>query len=318
MNPSEANEIVGHVKAFAGAFDERLARLMDTDFAAPPVLREAMRYALLSPGKRLRPFLVHQCCLLASRSEAPAGQTSERGATAGPPITITDDAFHAGAALEMVHAFSLVHDDLPAMDDDDLRRGRPTCHKAYGEANAILAGDALLALAFETLATRIGDAATATRLSAELGRATGWHGMIAGQVLDLVGEQEAPNTDLVRRIHEAKTAALFVAACRMGAIAGGADAATLERAGDFGRHLGLAFQIADDLLDVTASADELGKNVSKDTAHGKQTYPACVGMEGSRQAAEAAVAAAVDALAPFGPAADALRRLAHYTISRRH
>ena len=285
------------LKRFASEFHSDLEHLLRPAETIPPRLRDAVAYALLGPGKRLRAYLVYRCCALVGGDAA--------------------DAFVPAAAMEMVHAFSLVHDDLPAMDDDDLRRGRPTCHKQFDEATAILAGDALLALAFELLATRVADPARAVHMTAELAQATGWRGMIGGQAADLAGEHEAPDLERVQQIHAHKTGALMQAACRLGGIAGGADAAALERLGAYGRHLGLAFQIADDLLDVTSTAAELGKGVAKDAARRKQTYPACVGIEQARQAGAAAVAEARAALAAFGSDADDLCHLAAFVMSRR-
>ncbi len=256
-----------------------------------------MRYSALAPGKRVRPYLVTRSCEL-------VGGTFE-------------DALGAAAAVECVHAFSLVHDDLPAMDDDDLRRGRPTNHKVYGEALAILAGDALLAVAFELLAREYAPA-RAGRLALELSRGTGWEGMIGGQVADIEGETQAPSLERVRYIHERKTAALIATACRMGAIAGGGDESAVEQLGCYGRHTGLAFQIADDLLDLTSTAEDLGKAVGKDARAGKQTYPACAGAPESRQAGLTAVAAAEAALAGFGPPANDLVELARFCMDRKH
>jgi geranylgeranyl diphosphate synthase type II len=227
-----------------------------------------------------------------------------------------DEALPAAAAVECVHAFSLVHDDLPAMDDDDLRRGRPTNHKVFGEAVAILAGDALLALAFELLAAHVPDPAQAARLTGELARGAGWAGMIGGQVADIEGEQQNPELERVRYIHERKTARLLAASCRLGAIAGRADETLIDRLGRFGLHLGMAFQIADDLLDITSNAEALGKSVGKDVRAGKQTYPHCLGVEQSRQAGLVEVEAALEALAPFDRAADDLRGLAAYCMDR--
>ena len=255
-----------------------------------------MRYSALAPGKRLRPYLV-----LASNRLIGAGE---------------QEAWVAAAAVECVHAFSLIHDDLPAMDDDDLRRGRPACHKRFDEATAILAGDALLALAFELLAREIRDPSLAARMSLALARATGSCGMIGGQMSDLEGERQPPSFDLTRAIHERKTVALFRAACELGGLAGRAsdpDLATLCR---FGQMVGRAFQIADDLLDVSPAATEVGKRTGKDAAAGKQTYPQCVGQEQARASADAAVEEAVAALEGFGPHADDLRALARFIVAR--
>ncbi len=296
MTSSAANPPTAAIEAFARRFDVRLAALLPTDVDTPAVLREAVEYALLGSGKRLRPYLVTQVCTLVGGTE--------------------EDAVRPAAALEMVHAFSLVHDDLPAMDDDDLRRGRPTVHRRFSEAVAILAGDALLALAFETLASAAHEPQRVKAMIAQLARAAGWCGMIGGQVADVVGEDRPQEIELVRYVHHRKTAALFEAACRMGAIAGGAGDAQIATLGHFGRETGLAFQIADDLLDLTATAAELGKGVGKDVAHRKQTYPACVGTEESRTLASASVRRAVEALDDFGKEADCLRALARFCVER--
>jgi geranylgeranyl diphosphate synthase type II len=283
---------------FLARFDPAFARLLEAPPDVPPRLVEAMRYSALAPGKRFRPYLVVKCCELVGGA--------------------FQDALPAAAAIECVHTFSLVHDDLPAMDDDDLRRGRPTNHVVYGEAMAILAGDALLALAFELIARHTADPLKVARLTAELARGTGCQGMIGGQVADIEGEEETPRLERVRFIHERKTAALIAASCRLGAIAGGADAETIERLGTYGNSVGLAFQIADDLLDVTSSAGALGKAVGKDAVAGKQTYTGCVGLEESHRVGLAAVETAISALAPFGERAAELRNLARFCMQREH
>jgi len=229
-----------------------------------------------------------------------------------------DDAWPAAAAIECVHAFSLVHDDLPAMDDDDLRRGRPTTHRQFTEALAILAGDALLSLAFDVLLSRIPDGALAAGMALELARGAGCSGMIGGQAADVVSQGAPPSEDLVKYIHGRKTASLFETACRLGAMAGEGRADAVAALGRFGRRLGQAFQIADDLLDVTATAAVLGKGTAKDASAGKQTYPRCVGVEASRARAAEEVQAAIDELSPFGPSADDLRALAEYVVSRNY
>jgi geranylgeranyl pyrophosphate synthase len=294
-NSPARSALLADIAAFCRAFDPVLGGLIASVGDAPPRLVEAMRYTALLPGKRIRPFLVARCC------ELTGGRR--------------EDAWHACAAVECVHAFSLIHDDLPAMDDDDLRRGRPTNHKVFGEDVAILAGDGLVVLAFALLA-RHGDAGRAIRMVRALAIGAGASGMIGGQTADVLGEREPASLDLATYIHERKTAALFAAACQLGAIAGGAGDAAIDALGLYGRHIGRAFQIADDLLDVTSSAAQAGKNVGKDAAAGKQTFPRCVGMQGSRDAAADAVRQAVDALSGFGPAADDLRALAAYVIER--
>ncbi len=306
------------LRTFAVEFDGRFdAYLMAAD--VPAQLLEAVRYSALAPGKRIRPCLVVRCCELVGGRR--------------------DDAWPAATAIECVHAFSLVHDDLPAMDDDDLRRSRPTTHKQFNEALAILAGDALLALAFEILVRYSPDEsgsedplalpspgggrgckaqAVASRMALELARGAGWSGMIGGQAADVVSQGAPPSEDLVKYIHGRKTASLFETACRLGAMAGDGRADAVAALGRFGRHLGQAFQIADDLLDVTATSAELGKGTGKDASAGKQTYPRCVGVEASRALAAEEVQAAVAELSPFGPSANDLRTLAEYVVSRNY
>jgi len=266
--------------------DERLVSAIDRA-ALPAALDEPVRYALLAGGKRLRPAIAGASALACSGSPA--------------------DALPAAAAIEMIHAFSLVHDDLPAMDDDDLRRGRPTVHVAFGEAAAILAGDALMSLAFaEILRAPRGDL-----LAAELSCAT--TAMIAGQVDDTLGvsDAERPGDDaaVLRRIHSRKTGALLRAACRMGAISANADDETLDALTRCGDAVGLAYQIIDDLLDVEQPAEIAGKRTGKDAAMGKLTYPGVLGVEGSRAEAQRLEAAALEAIAPLGEPAEPLRSL---------
>lgn len=270
---------------------------------APPELSEAIMYSLYAPGKRLRPLLAVLAC------EAVGGQAEQ--------------AYPAAAALEMIHTYSLVHDDLPAMDDDDLRRGLPTCHKKHGEALAILAGDALLTLAFECLADGY-PAAQASVLVLELARGAGAAGMVGGQVLDLQADgriASTPPADPARQlegIHCRKTGALFRAAVRMGAASAGVEnlarfAKTLDR---YAHAFGLAFQVTDDLLDVVSSSDKTGKRVGKDAARGKLTYPGLLGVEGSRAQARDLGRQAVDAAESFGPAGSLLADLARFVVQR--
>jgi geranylgeranyl diphosphate synthase type II len=281
---------------FAADFDAELARLLALPEGVPVELSESMRYTALLPGKRVRPFLVCRCCeLVGGRRE---------------------EAWPAAAAIECVHAFSLIHDDLPALDNDDLRRGRPANHKVHGENIAILAGDALLTLAFELLSRAKGDPSRSLEMVRSLSRAVGWEGMIGGQTADVLSEGQPPILDTVRSIHERKTAALIEAACRLGALAGGGSAEQVEALGRYGQFLGLAFQIADDLLDVEGSDRRLGKKTGKDRARGKQTYPACVGTGRSRDAACELVGRACEAIAAFRPAGDDLAELARYVVDR--
>lgn len=281
---------------FAAQFDAQLNNYLQTTRDVPDELLEAVRYSVLAPGKRIRPYLVVRCCELVGGSR--------------------DDAWPVAAAVECVHAFSLVHDDLPAMDDDDLRRGRPTTHKQFGEAMAILAGDTLVVLAFEILARHVSDRRLAGEMVLELAQRTGWAGMIGGQAADIVGQSQDPSLDRTRYIHERKTADLFEAACRLGTMAGHGTAHDVTALGRFGRCLGLAFQIADDLLDVTSTAEKSGKTVGKDVTAGKQTYPRCVGVEQSRAAAKAAADAAIAEIGGYGTTADDLREIASYAASR--
>jgi geranylgeranyl diphosphate synthase type II len=289
-------DIRKRLSAFAERFEGVLSGMVAPGAEVPAELAEAMRYAVLGGGKRVRAYIVTRMCEL-------CGGTAEAAAP-------------AAAALECVHAFSLVHDDLPAMDNDDFRRGRPTCHKAFGEAVAILAGDGLLALAFEMITDRIGKPEVAAAAVRELANGTGWSGMIGGQTTDILSEGKPVDLALVQRIHRYKTARLLETAGRLGAICAQANSERLAAAAAFGDWLGRAFQIADDLLDVTGDAALLGKAVAKDAQAGKQTYPAAIGVERSRQAAADAAARAIEALEVFGPAADDLRQLVAYVVER--
>ena len=262
-----------------------------------PGLREALAYTLSSPGKRIRSALLLWCCELVAGGD-------------------NVDARTAAAAIEMVHTYSLVHDDLPAMDDDDLRRGRPTCHKAFDEATAILTGDALLTLAFEVLARKIEDARLAVQLIGELAEAAGAAGMIAGQMADLKAENTAASIEAVEYIHTNKTAKMFRCAAVMGGLCGRADPEQLDALARYGLRIGLGFQIADDILDVSASSEQLGKTAGKDVQAAKCTYPAVVGIEKSRQLGRQLAQEAIDALQPFGARADILRQLADALLQR--
>jgi geranylgeranyl pyrophosphate synthase len=270
----------------------------DAADAAPARLLDAIDYSLLAGGKRLRPALVLEVCR----------------ACGGDP-TANRSALAAAAAMELIHTFSLVHDDLPAMDDDDLRRGRPTSHKVFGEAMAVLAGDAMTVMAFEVLAADA-DPAAAPALVAELARAAGPMGMIGGQVLDIDGEKQTLSLEQLQQIHRLKTGALLTAACRMGAISvpGGRD--RLDAVTAFGRHLGLAFQIVDDVLDVTSTPEQLGKATGKDAGKGKNTYPGLLGLEASRDKAAAELNAALTAIDHIGPPAVGLWALAKFVVER--
>ena len=265
---------------------------------SPPRLIEAVEYSLLAGGKRLRPALV-----------------LEAWRACGGPEESSGAALAGAGAIELVHTFSLVHDDLPAMDDDELRRGRPTNHKVFGEAMAILAGDAMLTMAFDVIA-RHAPPQVATPMIRELAGATGPQGMIGGQVLDMQNENQSLALEQLQDIHRRKTAALLVAACRLGAIAAGAPADQLESLTTYARHLGLAFQIVDDLLEVTSTPQQLGKATRKDQSKGKNTYPALLGIEGSRQEAQRQLERALASVQPFSERAAALAELAQFAVHR--
>jgi geranylgeranyl diphosphate synthase type II len=263
----------------------------------PARLGEAMAYSLMAGGKRLRPVL----CLLAA--EACGGDA--------------EAALPAACALEMVHTYSLIHDDLPAMDDDDLRRGRPTCHKAFDEATAILAGDGLLTLAFEVVARHVRPAEVAAACVGVLAEAAGPAGMVAGQMADLEAEgRDDATLEALEAIHRRKTGALLRASLRMGALVAGADEPRLRALDAYGRAVGLAFQIIDDLLDVQGDEAKLGKRVQKDSQLGKWTYPGLLGIEGSRRRARQLAEEAVAALASLGPRGERLRTLALDLLER--
>jgi geranylgeranyl diphosphate synthase type II len=277
--------------------NETLDQVLADQQGIPEDLKKALAYTLSAPGKRIRSALVLWCCeLIAGRENA--------------------NARTAAAAVEMVHTYSLVHDDLPAMDDDDLRRGRPTCHKAFNEATAILAGDALLTLAFEVLAGRIEDPALAIQLISQLAQAAGPAGMIAGQMADLRAENTAGSIDVLEYIHTNKTAKMFRCAAVLGALCGGADPRQSEALGQFGLKIGLGFQIADDILDVSASSEQLGKTAGKDVTAAKCTYPVVVGIEKARELEHRLAREALGVLEPFGPKADILRQLVAALLNR--
>ena len=269
---------------------------------APPRLLEAIRYSLLAGGKRLRPALVLEWHAALSAS--------------GQPNT---SALAAAVAIELIHTFSLVHDDLPAMDDDDLRRGRPTNHKVFGEAMAILAGDAMTAMAFETIAAQAEPRHVASLIK-ELAHATGPAGMIGGQVLDIENENVALELSQLQRLHALKTGMLLTCACRLGAIAADATPEQLVAADAYGRHVGLAFQIMDDVLDETATTEQMGKATGKDHRAGKNTYPRLIGLEPSMDLAHSEVRAAEASLAVFGEgdAGNSLAAVARFIAERRN
>src|ERR1700680_2172789 len=286
-----------YIAARQKAVDAALNRWVPPESANPSTIHRAMRYSLFAGGKRIRPLLA--IAAAEAVSPAPAGIES------------------AACALELIHTYSLIHDDLPALDNDDLRRGRPTCHKVFGDAMAILAGDALLTLAFQVLAQLPGDAARKIRLIEELSTASGTvGGMIGGQVNDLEGEGKQPTAALIDSIHRAKTGALLRASVRMGAIYAGADDQQLHALSAYGEHIGLAFQIVDDILDVEMSSEALGKTAGKDEKQQKITFPAVYGLERSRDMAGEERARAHYALKDFDARADRLRELADLIVDR--
>jgi geranylgeranyl diphosphate synthase type II len=280
------------------AIDARLAAYTQYGPDTPRELAEAIRHSLLAPGKRLRPLLVLMAC------EA-CGYDHEA-------------ALPAACAVEMIHTYSLIHDDLPAMDDDDMRRGQPSCHAKYGEATAILAGDALLAQAFEVLATGIEPPAVAARCCAELAQAAGAGQLVGGQQDDLAAQFGEPNLEQLERIHRRKTGAMINVSLRLGGLVARADGAKLAALDAYGQRLGLAFQIVDDLLDCEGTAENLGKRTGKDADRGKMTFPAVLGMEESRRRARELVAAAIDAAGQFGPRGAGLAAMARYVEERNH
>lgn len=311
-------DLASYLKSKQQLVDARLAALLDREAGAPAPLLDAMRYSLLAPGKRLRPILV----LMAAQT---AGGSDEA-------------ALPAACAVEMIHTYSLIHDDLPAMDDDDLRRGLPTCHKKFGEALAILAGDALLTLAFQVLAEHY-PPRTAAGCSLELARGAGAAGMVGGQVEDLAWErgeaalpQDAktffPRTaqpqslEALEHIHQQKTGALFRSCLRLGVWAaqgerdGGPEPTLLAGLDGYGRCFGLVFQITDDLLDVERTAEETGKRTHKDAARGKLTYPSLLGIDESRRRANELGGQALTQLQSFAPAGEPLAALVQFVLTR--
>jgi geranylgeranyl diphosphate synthase type II len=283
-------------QALREQIDSALRRAVEFDSGCPPKLQEAILYSLLAPGKRLRPQLV----LLATT--ACGGQTNR--------------ALPAAVAVEMVHAYSLVHDDLPAMDNDDLRRGRPSCHFQFDEATAILVGDALLARAFEVLASEIEPPAVAARCCAELAQAAGATALVGGQADDLEAQFSDLSREELESIHCRKTGALFRVSLRLGALVAEASPEQLQSLDEFGQHLGLAFQVVDDLLDVSGSEGDVGKRLNKDLEQGKATYPAILGEEASREFAGRLIDRACEALAGFAESATPLRELAMFVRRR--
>jgi geranylgeranyl diphosphate synthase type II len=281
------------------AADEALERLLPAASEHPTSIHQAMRHSVFAGGKRLRPIL----CREAGRAVA---------------TSLPSDIDDLGAALEMLHTYSLIHDDLPALDNDDLRRGRPTCHKVFGEAVAILAGDALQTQAYEVLASIHCPAEARVRIIAEIAHGTGTvDGMIGGQVVDLEAEHSKPDLATLEYIHRSKTAALITASTVSGALYAGADDSAVSKLRSFGRSIGLAFQIVDDVLDVTQTSEQLGKTAGKDMAAEKATYPSLFGVDESIRKADALVETAMASLAHFGSRAERLKALAHFLVERK-
>lgn len=272
--------------------EQRLHELAST-WDAPPRLAQAMSYSLLAGGKRLRPILVIAAYEIFSNGSR--------------------DPLPLACAFEYIHTYSLIHDDLPAMDDDDLRRGQLTCHRRFDEATAILAGDALLTEAFGLLARAYAsEPAINQTLIAELARAAGCLGMVGGQMLDIQATAQPADPALLERIHSLKTGALIAAAVRCGAILGGAGREDLDRLGAFGRSAGLAFQVADDIQDVTESAESMGKATGKDAARGKVTFPGLLGLEEARNRLRRLCQEAMECIERFGPKAEPLRSFCRF------
>jgi geranylgeranyl pyrophosphate synthase len=282
-----AQALAQYFQTFRGRFAQAPARLVD-----------AIEYSLMAGGKRIRPTLVLECW------RACGGKQGSY-----------PSALAAAAAIELIHTFSLVHDDLPAMDDDNLRRGRPTNHKVFGEAMAILAGDAMVTLAFEIIAADA-DASVVPALIRELAHASGPQGMIGGQVLDIDGENVSLQLNQLQQLHAMKTGALLTSSCRLGGLAAGANAEALSAVTEFGNHLGLAFQIVDDLLDLTSTAEQLGKATGKDAAKGKNTYPSVLGVEASRREADRQLDLGLKAISLLKDRSETLETLARFVVQR--
>ncbi|HEV2729812.1 MAG TPA: farnesyl diphosphate synthase [Terriglobales bacterium] len=279
--------------------DAALDRLLPPETQHPVSIHKAMRHSVFAGGKRLRPTL----CIEAGRM-----------ITGSIPAGIEE----LGASLEMLHTYSLIHDDLPALDNDDLRRGRPTCHKVFGEAVAILAGDALQTRAYEVLSRLDCPSEARVRIIEEIARGTGTvNGMIGGQVVDLEAEHTKPDLKMLEYIHRAKTAALITASVVSGGLYAGADEAAVAELRSFGQSIGLAFQIVDDVLDVTQTSEQLGKTAGKDTAAQKATYPALFGVDESLRKADTLVQTALSSLDTFGSRGEKLRMLARFLVERK-
>jgi geranylgeranyl diphosphate synthase, type II len=297
MSTATLQEILEQGQTLA---DSALERLLPPATQYPTSIHQAMRHSVFAGGKRLRPILCMEAARMVSGD------------------TLPDGVDELGAAIEMLHTYSLVHDDLPALDNDDLRRGRPTCHKAFGEATAILAGDALQTQAYEVMARLRCPADARVRIIEELARGTGTiEGMIGGQVVDLESEHIRPTLETLEYIHRAKTGALIVASLLTGCYYAEASPAEVEQVRRFGSNAGLAFQIADDILDVTQTSEQLGKTAGKDLAAEKVTYPALFGLEKAAQMASNLIETACSALEHFGERGNTLKEIARYLVERK-
>jgi geranylgeranyl diphosphate synthase type II len=280
------------------AVDAQLDRLMPGESVPPPSIHQAMRYSVFAGGKRLRPRLCLETARIFAAEDA--------------------QALYPACAIEFIHTYSLIHDDLPALDNDDLRRGKPTCHKKFGEATAILAGDALLTLAFETIAAAPVSADRRIAMVMEIATAAGTvNGMVGGQVADLEAEGKKVAPEILEYIHRSKTAALIRASVTSGALCAGASPEDVARLRRFGETIGWAFQVTDDILDVEESSAALGKTAGKDIAQQKATYPAVYGLERSHEIAEELATKAIGELQIYGGRADRLRTIAEFLVLRR-
>jgi geranylgeranyl diphosphate synthase type II len=296
MASEETSRFLKQVAQLRETIDAAMEQYIDFDRGCPDQLRKAVRHSLLAPGKRMRPILV----LLAAEA---CGCAAEK-------------AMPAACAVEMVHTYSLIHDDLPAMDDDDVRRGLPSCHAAYGVATAILAGDALLALAFQVLAERIRPAEIACRCCAELAAAAGATALVGGQADDLLAERTEGTLAQLESIHNRKTGAMICGSLRIGGLIGGANSEQLIALDTYGKRVGLAFQVVDDLLDAQGDEQVLGKPAGKDKQRGKLTFPGLIGVEESTRRAGLLIEEACRALTPFGDRTGSLEALARYVLER--
>ncbi len=293
-------DIAKYLKERKAVVDDALDRVLPSASRRPPQIHKAMRYSVQIGGKRIRPILCLAACDAVGGTRAKAMDTA--------------------CALELIHTYSLIHDDLPCMDDDDLRRGRPTCHKVFDEATAVLAGDALLTFAFEILAqntARVSEK-TALRVARAIAIAAGSNRLIGGQMEDILGEGKKVSLSQLRFIHQNKTAALIEASVLTGALTGGASRAQLASLSVYGKSIGLSFQVADDILDVTGNEKMMGKRVHKDAGMKKATYPGLLGLEKSRRYLERLTQSALASLRSFGPSADPLREIALFIARRDH